>query len=329
MNNPIFPKKLQAGDIIGVIAPARSLSGLGKEITQIAINTLQSLGLEVVFAKNVYEKDIFNSSSVASRVEDLHWAFSDPNIDGILTVIGGFNCNQLFSSIDWDLIRNNPKPLCGFSDITALGNAIYAKTRLVTYSGPHFSTFGQKKGNKYTVEYFKKCLMSEDSFVIGSSSHWSDDAWYKDQDNRKFIKNDGFYGLNDGKVTGHIIGGNQCTLNLLQGTEYMPSLDGAILFLEDDYEAHAATFDRDLQSLIHLPEFAGVKGIAIGRFQPVSEMTKERLKQIIDTKPELKNLPVVVDVDFGHTDPRITFPIGGMCSIEVSGREAKIEITQH
>jgi muramoyltetrapeptide carboxypeptidase LdcA involved in peptidoglycan recycling len=81
------------------------------------------------------------SSSIASRVEDIHAAFSDSNVRGILTVIGGFNSNQLLDSLDYELIKNNPKILCGYSDITALATAITAKTGLITYSGLHFSTW--------------------------------------------------------------------------------------------------------------------------------------------------------------------------------------------
>ena len=91
-----------------------------------------------------------------ARVEDLNEAFRDENVKAILTVIGGFNSNQLLDYIDYEAIKNNPKIFCGFSDITALSNAIYAKTGVVTYSGPHYSSFGMLKGFEYSLEYFKK-----------------------------------------------------------------------------------------------------------------------------------------------------------------------------
>ena len=109
--------------------------------------------------------------------------------------------------------------------------------------------------------------MSNDQIEIKPSESWSDDQWYKDQDKRNLIKNDGWLVINEGKANGTIIGGNLCTFNLLQGTEYMPDLNNSILFLEDDYLSNPETFDRDLQSLIHLPDFNKVKGIVIGRFQ--------------------------------------------------------------
>jgi muramoyltetrapeptide carboxypeptidase LdcA involved in peptidoglycan recycling len=264
---------------------------------------------------------------VESRVADFHEAFSDPKVKAILTVIGGFNSNQLLRYLDWEVIRKNPKIFCGYSDITALNNAIYAKTGLVNYSGPHYSTFGQELHFDYTLEYFKKCLMSENPFEILPSGQWSDDAWFKDQKNRNLIANNGWVVINEGEAKGTIIGGNLCTLNLLQGTGYFPDIDDSVLFIEDDSESVDHTFDRDLQSLIHQPGFEFVRGIVIGRFQNASKISLDTLTQIIKTKKEFNNIPVIVNVDFGHTDPKITFPVGG--EVEINAKNKSIKIIKH
>ena len=184
----IIPRKLRKGDEVRVIAPARSLSIIEKNQRNIAIKNLEKLGLKVTFSKHGEEKDEFLSSSIQSRVEDLRAAFEDKSVKGMLTVIGGFNSNQLLRYLDYTLIKKNPKILCGYSDITALQNAFLRKAGLVTYSGPHFSTLGMIKGNEYTLEYFKKCVMEESPFEVRSSEEWSDDEWYKDQENRIFRK---------------------------------------------------------------------------------------------------------------------------------------------
>jgi len=145
-------------------------------VRAIADHRLRSLGLEVSFGKHVEESNPFTSSPVESRVEDLHEALVDPDVAGILTAIGGYNSNQLLRRLDWDLISRNPKALCGFSDITALGNAILAKTGIVIYSGPHYSTFGRKRHAEYTVEYFVACLMSDAPYTVRPSPFWTDDA---------------------------------------------------------------------------------------------------------------------------------------------------------
>jgi len=192
-----------------------------------------------------------------------------------------------------------------------MSNAIFAKTELVTYSGPHYSTFGQKLYLEYTIDYFKKCLFSDDQIDLHPGRIWSDDPWYRNQDDRRPTSNDGYLTINEGEAEGTILGGNLCTINLLQGTDFMPSLEDTILFLEDDDDSTPEIFDRDLQSLVHQPGFAGVQGIAIGRFQKASRMTDDLLRKIIQSKDALKNMPVIANVDFGHTDPKITFPIGG------------------
>lgn len=327
----IFPTKLKSGDKVGIIAPSRSMALVSMETRKIANKRFFEMGLELSFGKHIEEKDEFDSSSIKSRIEDLHNAFSDKKVKAIFTVIGGFNCNQILRYIDWDLIKNNPKILCGFSDITVLNNAIYAKTGLVTYSGPHYSTFGQKLYFDYTMKYFKKCCFSNEPFELLSSEHWSDDAWYQNQNKRNLIKNEGWLVVNRGEASGTILGANLCTFNLLQGTEYFPDMEDSILFLEDDgfnEESTAVNFDRDLQSLIHLSEFRGVKGIVMGRFQNISQMTNDKIIKIIKTKKELDKLPIIANVDFGHTDPKITFPVGGAVKMQAEEANAKLEIYQ-
>ena len=329
MINPIIPEKLKSGDAIRVIAPVRSLQIIAPDQRIMAIKRFEELGLQVTFGKHVEEKDEFASSSIESRIEDLHDAFADKSIKAVFTVIGGFNSNQLLRYIDWSLIKDNPKILCGYSDVTALSNALLTKTGLVTYSGPHFSTLGQKYELEYSLEYLKKCLFSKNPFRIEQSSTWTDDEWWIDQERRNVRKNNGWLAINEGKAEGTIIGGNLCTLNLLQGTEYMPELKNTIIFMEDDNESKPHTFDRDLQSLIHQPGFNSVQGIVIGRFQDKSEMTREKLIKLIKTKKELQNMPILVDVDFGHTEPKITFPIGGTAALESSKKKSMLEIRAH
>ena len=149
----IIPKKLQKGDEIRIIAPARSLSILSDDVKNNAIKNLEKLGFVVTFSKNCEELDLLDSSSIQSRVSDIHEAFLDTNVKAVLTVIGGFNSNQLLEYIDYDIIINNPKILCGFSDITALANAITVKTGLITYSGLHFVSFGRSAEMEYKITY--------------------------------------------------------------------------------------------------------------------------------------------------------------------------------
>ncbi len=325
----IYPNKLKKGDTVRIVAPARSLAIISQELRDIAKSRFDELGLILTFGEHVEEKNDFDSSSIESRISDLHSAFLDKDVKAIFTVIGGFNSNQLLDSIDWDIVKNNPKVFCGFSDITVLNNSFFTKTGLVTYSGPHYSTFGQKLNFDYTLDFFKKCLMSSEKFVITPSNEWSDDEWYRNQDKRNPLRNEGFWVLNEGNAEGTLLGGNLCTFNLLQGTEYMPDLKGSILFIEDDSESQPHHFDRDLQSLIQQPGFVDVKGIVFGRFQKESNMTIDLLRQIVKSKKQLTQIPIIANVDFGHSDPKITFPIGGVVAMNVDGEKAELTILEH
>lgn len=320
MLNKIIPKKLKNGDEIRIIAPSRSMALLNEVTINNATKMLESFGFKVTFGKNVYNviNDDYCCASIEDRVQDIHDAFKDKNVKAILTVIGGFNVNQILDYLDYNLIKENPKILCGYSDITALVNAIYEKTGLETYIGPHYSSFGMEKGLEYTIDYFKKMFMESDVIQIKSSNEWSDDLWFKNQKNRNFIKNIGMKVINRGVAKGNIIGGNLCTLNLLQGSEYMPNIDDIILFIEDDEmagEDFYMEFDRNLQSLLHCLNGKKINGIVIGRAQLRNKMTIDRWKNILSTKKELENIPIIINADFGHTTPIFTIPIGGYAEI--------------
>lgn len=325
----MIPTKLKAGDEVRVVSPAVSLGVIAGDQSRIAEERWRGLGLEISYSPNAGLLDGFDSSPVEARVSDLHGAFADSEVKGVLTTLGGYNSNQLLAHLDYDLIKDNPKVLCGFSDITALATAIHARTGLVTYSGPHFSTFGMKRGIQYTTDYFERCLMRDAPFEVEPAGHWSDDPWYEDQESRDFVPNPGYAVLNEGEAAGRILGGNLGTLALLFGTSYAPDLDGTILLLEDDEEIKPEHFDRALQSLIHQPGFEGVRGVVFGRFQRASNINLRTLEEIVGAKPELDRIPIVAHASFGHTTPAFTFPIGGRASLAAHAGDVRLRIVTH
>lgn len=281
----------------------------------IADARFDDLGLRRSFGAHVEAVDRFMSSSIAGRVADLHDAFADPDVDAILTVIGGYNSNQLLPYLDWDLIGANPKIFCGYSDITALSCAITTMTGLVTYSGPHYSTFGMRDHFDTTLRWFTDALFSDQPLDAEPASSWTDDEWFLDQDQRDVQDNDGHWVLQQGRADGRLIGGNLCTLNLLHGTPWMPNLSDAVVFVEDDSESTVVTFDRDLTSLTQQPGFESVRALLVGRFESHTGMSREALGAIVSSKRELDDMPIVANLDFGHTDPLLTIPVGGHATI--------------
>ena len=311
LSMPHFPPKLQVGDCVRVIAPSQSLGIISKEIQLEAARKLNALGLEVTYGAHVHEQDEQDSTSVESRLTDLHEAFFDPNVKAIFSVIGGYNANQLLPFIDWQLIKEHPKAFIGYSDTTALQNAMLAKADLVTYSGPAFSTFGQKKYFEYTLHQFREMLFLERPKKVPCAETWTDDEWYIDQDNRHPEASEGRWVVQPGSAEGTVIGGNLSTFALLQGTPYFPRVKDPILFIEGDVGEHFSEIERRLESLLQALSREQLGGIVIGRFPKACNVSRKEVAKFFQRHVELRDVPVIANVDFGHTNPMMTFPIGG------------------
>jgi muramoyltetrapeptide carboxypeptidase LdcA involved in peptidoglycan recycling len=332
-----IPPKLKAGDEIRVLALSRSLggamqlSGLTERDVQFATNRLESLGLKVSFGRWARECNAHLTASPQHRLEDFHEAIADPSVKAILAVVGGIAATQILAGIDYTAIKAHPKIICGYSDITHLSNAILARVGVTTYSGPQFTTFMMRLGAEYTIDNFRRCLFIDEPLELQPADKWSDDEWHKDQENRKFHDNEGFWAIQDGEAEGTIIGGNYFALNMLQGTSYFPPLQEGILFLEQRANGKATLVELDagLRALSFQPEFPNVRAIVIGRFAKSGRVTRENLAALISEIPALHHLPVIGNCDFGHMSPILTLPIGGRCKLHVSKGKVSITLTEH
>ncbi len=159
---PEIPK-LGEGDEVRVVSLSRSISIISQEVREIAVERLNSLGLSVSLIED--EEWLFHSPSPETRIRNLHEAI-ESDAKGILTPIGGWIGNTIIDRIDYGLVRRNKKAFCGYSDITVFHLAFLAKTGMGSYYGPHFSSFGMKKGIDYVIEYFRKAVMEKDEFEL-------------------------------------------------------------------------------------------------------------------------------------------------------------------
>lgn len=136
----MIPEVLKKGDTIGVIAPSNSIKEDDNEYIKKSSELFENLGFNIKFGEFVYSNSLGYSASPFEKAKDLNSMFADPNIKAIFCVKGGENSNTTFDFLDYELIKNNPKILCGFSDSTSITNVITAKTNLVTFSGPTFKS---------------------------------------------------------------------------------------------------------------------------------------------------------------------------------------------
>ena len=322
----MIPPKLKAGDEIRIVAPSHSIpADFSESMRQQAIQGLEKLGLKVTFGKYVDEVDEFETTTVEHRLIDLHEAFADPEVKAVLAATGGSSVTQILSQIDYDLVRRNPKILCGLSDVTALSYAMYSKTGITNYYGPHFTMLGASQIVDYSFESMKVTLMEEDVVELKASPHYNNAPG-----ENQTIVNEGFWAINDGEAEASGIGGNFLTTNFVKGSKFMPDIANTILFMEENYIMDYKDVQNELQSILHYLGAKSIKGLMIGRFQRETGMTRDLLTKIIKSKKELESVPVIANVDFGHTAPMLTLPVGGTISMKVNGEDdVQIKLLKH
>lgn len=323
---------LLAGAHVRVVAPSHSLGGIREvagfsdDDASLIARRFEEMGLSLSFGRHVEECDDHLSAPAAARLEDLHDAFADESVDGVLAASGGLGAIQLIEGLDYGLIRRCWKPLCGYSDVTMLCSAIQAQAGLMTYYGPNYTSFAMQLGFEYTLAMFQRCLMQAAPFELAASEQWSDDSWMEDQLERTFHDNEGPWIIQAGEAEGQTVGGNLDCLNLLQGTKYMPATSGRVLLAETASDGKATLLDLDRRlRVLSLQEEGPPAAVLLGRFPSSAEITADRLRSMINGIPRLQGIPVVANLDFGHTTPAATLPIGGTCRITDGGTRITIE----
>lgn len=322
----MIPKKLKKGDHLRVIAPSESFfPKFTEELEKRAVKKLEAMGLKVSFGKHVRELNDFDSASVEHRLEDLHDAFADRDVQAIISANGGASVNQLLKDVDYDLIKNNPKIICGLSDLTELALAIYHKAGLVTYYGPHFSMLGAAEIADPAYENMERMFFSEEPVRLRAAEFYNDSAWDKEK-----ILNDGFWTINEGEAEAESLGGNLLTINFNLGSRFMPPIKDKILFLEENSVIDYKGVQKEIQELLIHPGGEDIKGIVVGRFQKETQMNRDLLTTMIKSKKEWRDIPVVGNVDCSHTAPMMSMPIGGRLKISAKANdEVEIVVTEH
>lgn len=331
--NIIKPKKLEKHDTIGIVSPASSIPADIPQRFKRGIECIKRLGYKIKIGKFVTKKLGYMAGSPEERAQDLNEMFNNKSIDGIICSIGGYNSNQLLDLLEYKKIRKNPKIFIGYSDITALLLAIYTKTKLVTFHGPAvMPQFGEFPTIlDFTLDNMKKILCQNNKkIILHPSSEWTNEFldWSKGLDNkpRSMIKNEGWEVLKEGKAKGRLIGGNLQTIQVLVGTEYLPSFRNTIFFWEET-EASTAEIDRTLTQFETLGILDKINGMIVGRLDRDVKISDPdySLDKIILRITNEYDFPIIINADFGHTDPMLTLPIGIRASFDTSKQELILE----
>lgn len=302
----MIASRLKKGDTIGIISPAgpESIDKI-KE----SIQFLNSLGFNVKEGKHIYDKLGYLAGNDADRAEDFMNMFADKDVDMILCVRGGYGTMRILPLIDFDIVKQNPKIFAGFSDITTLLNTIYQKCNLTTFHSPMCNS---KLSDKNTLDSFLKTL------TLGYTPYT--------------IKNPDNIPVNcfssEPVISGQLVGGNLSLLCSTIGTSFEVNTKDKILFIEDVGE-EPYEIDRMLTQLILSRKFDECNGIILGQFTKCDLPHYERsltLDQVISDRILSLNKPTMINIQSGHSYPKLTLPIGA--KVEVDFLESKINVLE-
>ncbi len=281
--NLLKPKKLQKGDAIAIIAPAGNID---YEKILSGKKYFESKGFNVKLGNNINNSDRYFSGNDEERLSDLHDAFSDNSVNAIVCARGGYGALRLIDNIDYELIKNNPKIFCGYSDITVLNAVFLKKSNLITFSSPMIQGDFANEINTYTESEFFKTLTSEEI---------------------KIIANNPVYYNTFKKAEGVLIGGNLSTFVSLCGTDFLP--DEKFMLFAEDLNEPSYKIDRYFTQLFNIEKFKNnVSAILLGDFlEPDNE---EYLNAVFSKIAEKFEIPVIKGFPFSHTKVKTTVPYG-------------------
>lgn len=272
---------IKQGDTIGIIALAGECN---PESVEKGIKNLESLGYKVKLSKNIFDKNNYLAGNDEDKIAELHKFFEDSEIKLILNARGGYGSIRLINKIDYEIIRKNPKPFCGFSDITALLLMFYKKCGMITYHSPMLcSDFVEI--NNFTLDNFFKTIKNE-SLILDSTNTYKESF-----------------------AEGIIWGGNLATVVSLCGQDFIPNEN--FIFFAEDLNEPAYKIDKMFTQLFNIENFKKYcKGIVLGDFLGIDN--EKYLQEIFKTF----EIPTLGGFKITHEKEKITIPIGKKARIE-------------
>ena len=287
------PPALKKGDTIGVISTS---CWLEKSDLLSAQDFLKQNGYDAFHHPQALARLNQSAGSAQEKITAFHELFADPDIKMIMGARGGNRAITMLDKIDFDLIRQNPKILIGYSDMTTLLNGVYAKCGLVTFHGPLYRELPTHKNFQDMID-----------MVSGKTDR---------------IDLPGSELLKPGATEGKLFGGNLSLFQTLIGTDLLPDLDGAILFLEDVAD-HLSRYDRMFGHLRISGLLHKISGLIVGQFTETKD-SEERpfgftLKDIVEEHTAGLDIPVLFNAPFGHGEDLPTFPVGCRARLDSEG----------
>lgn len=312
-SNPILPNPIKKGDWVGLISPSAATADR-MEFT-FAKEALEALGFKVKLGQNLKNRRGHLAGTDQERADDLNAMFSDPEIKAIVCIRGGSGAARILPLIDYEQIRKNPKPLMGYSDITALHCAIYAQTGLISFHGPN----GTGSWNSFNVDQFEQVFFEKTQVLYQNEQSKGGDL---------VIKNNRIQTLTPGQASGPILGGNLTVLTALSGTPYYPDFKNAILYVEDIGE-DPYRIDRMMSTLKLNGTLDTIAGFVFGQCSdcsPGGGYGSLTVDQVLDDYVLPLDIPAYSGAMIGHIPKQFIIPNGAR--VQMDADQGSIQLTQ-
>lgn len=332
----LIPALLASDAKIGIVAPSSAVAAQCPRRFERGIASVEALGFQVKVATHARARSSFGytSASPRERAKDINRMYADPEIDALLTTIGGYGSNHILEYLDLDAIAAAPKFLIGYSDTTVLQAALWQALGLTSIAGPALlPQFGEPGGlHPFTAGSFRQVVQSpqppgalpSSPRIVSEIQSWDVD----DSRPRKEASVSGPRTLVPGTAEGWLAPVNVESLLALAGTNWFPDLEGALLVLEAAETTPAPRFHQGLHQLRQLGVFEKLAGMIIGRFDPRSNCPPNILDACLRDVLRPSRLPVVCDFDFGHTDPLLSLAWGVKGALRASPGDPELTIEE-
>ena len=302
----LLPSKLKIGDTIGVVAPSSPIIGDNIDELNKAKEIVERSGFKVKYSKNIFSNTNGYSATVREKAEDINAMFADNEVKMIWCAKGGNNSNSTFEYLDYELIKKNPKIICGYSDITSITNMITEKTGLITFSGTNFKTIATDE-----TDFSYKQALSR--FVDGNLEFGPE--------NEEYIT------IQKGKAEGELIGGNLSLTRGMVAGKYSLDFTDKILFLEElGFETDPEATSNNVYYMKQNGVFDKIKGLWIGNYEHESEISLEKI--ILDVLNGEYKFPIIKSNNFGHIERKTVIPIGTKAEINTD-EDVKIKLVEN
>ena len=292
----IKPPRLRVGDTVGLVAPASIVEQSDVDTAQ---QTLIKLGLKVKLGKYVLKQYGYLAGQDSERAFDINAMFTDKSVQAIIGMRGGWGCNRILPLLDYTRIRNNPKIILGYSDITSLLLAIGARSRIITFHGP----VATSTWNDFTLSYLKPVLFDGATVTMQNPTTSSGNIQV----------------ITPGKAKGKLVGGNLSVLCAMVGSIYLPSWNHRILFLEDIGE-DVYRVDRMLTQLKNAGILNQISGLIFGQCTNCKpgEAPTFALIEVLKDHIQPLGIPAWYGSMIGHIKDKFTVPLGAEVQIDAS-----------